>query len=469
MKPYICWVRTDSFYIPDIEIFVESAQPVYFPGQKDGWDSFWKQLRIYQFEKQACDSGGYTFTHANKKFTKDGKYLHEVVPKPKQQTASTSRVAAQAPPPGLYASDLPSIAPLSPSQVALHARLSQLEVTILELKEGLVRQAAREDPPLAKEKRLLIKEKRLLTREKRLSAREKRLSAREKRLSAREKRLSAREKRLAKEKRLEATEGSLLPRESRLLEEESQPMEVSEDEPAIPLEGDTPCSVDPRGSVGAAVDAEDRIAPPPQTDTSRGGNVQEGSLSHPVTRTMLDTARLARSIELPTTLQPSDFPLPTDSRPSSPYISGDPTIQELLQGSSASDDPAGSFLNNFGAFREPWWRDHPASTQTNQASAFAQTSSAHGSGDGFQQTHLSYGSIENGPNPMVQDHLGQHQNVGPPFDAQNSASTSAAAFADQVWVDSRNSNSPRASSGRLLYGGSQPVPLPQPRSPSWFW
>ncbi|KAG8919307.1 hypothetical protein FRC01_001350 [Tulasnella sp. 417] len=150
MNPYICWAGTDSFYIPEIENFVENALSVYFRGQKDGWNSFWKQLRNYQFEKRACDLGGYTFTHLNKKFSKDGKNLHEVVSKPKQPTASTPRVVAQAPTPGLHASYLPSIAPLSPSQAALHARLSQLELTILELKEGLVRTGSKGKPTCGK-------------------------------------------------------------------------------------------------------------------------------------------------------------------------------------------------------------------------------------------------------------------------------------------------------------------------------
>ncbi|KAG8914094.1 hypothetical protein FRC01_004228 [Tulasnella sp. 417] len=79
--------------------------------------------------------------------------------------------------------------------------------------------------------------------------------------------------------------------------------------------------------------------------------------------------------------------------------------------------------------------------------------------------------MENGPGSMDLNHLGeqQQQNVSFSTGPQNSTSASPASFAGQTSVPLRNSysNPPRASRGRARYGGSEPVPPPQPPENSW--
>ncbi|KIO26290.1 hypothetical protein M407DRAFT_24380 [Tulasnella calospora MUT 4182] len=109
---------------------------------------------------------------------------------------------------------------------------------------------------------------------------------------------------------------------------------------------------------------------------------------------------------------------------------------------------------------------HPAHPTNTIPRAEAQQTS----GGDFPQ-HLLYSWIENVPDHTDSNHFGLQQNVSPPIVSQNFASTSAAAFAGQppTLPQNSNPNSPRTSSRRALYGGSQPVPLPQPGSgPSWL-
>ncbi|KAG9051156.1 hypothetical protein FS837_011271 [Tulasnella sp. UAMH 9824] len=91
------------------------------------------------------------------------------------------------------------------------------------------------------------------------------------------------------------------------------------------------------------------------------------------------------------------------------------------------------------------------------------------SGEDPPQNIVLCGWMENGPNSIDFNVFDQQPNVAPPTGSQNSAPNPASAFADQMSVlpRSSNPNSPRPSGRRAFYGGSQPVPLPQPPAHGW--
>lgn len=160
----------------------------------------------------------------------------------------------------------------------------------------------------------------------------------------------------------------------------------------------------------------------------------------------------------------------THYEPSSKRLSNTPIIQTSQDNSSRSGmeptvntiDPAllqwppNQQPPSFASFPSPAHTLPPASSQQI-------------SGGGFPQDNLFYSRVENDPYPMGLDHFRQQPTATPPTGRPNPASTTAAAFAGQAPVPPRNSFSPGPSSGRLLYGGAQPVPPPQPRGSSWFW
>ncbi|KAG8914095.1 hypothetical protein FRC01_004229, partial [Tulasnella sp. 417] len=337
MEPYIKWDGPDVFSIPDIPKFEEHALRVYFRRMQDG-------------------SAQYKFSHQNKKFYR-GQYelLREVVPKSKHHTTFTPQVVVQAQPPTLSTPSFPGSPTPHSSQAYPDARLYRLENLVLELKEELARQAARENQLLAKEKWLLTREKRLLGREARVLAKEKRLAEKKKRLRAKEKRLLARESRPP---------------------EEFQPVELSEEEPAIIPEDDSPRPMDQTGSAGAALDEDsqmynagdsldvgDGIPTGPQIG---GRDVQEEGSSNLAMGTALDITQLPPSVKQPTPLEPPGSPSPTGTRPSSPSLYGGSTIQDLLP----------SWFNV--PFLGAWCQDPPTTTLGSQAPAFVQTSIAPG-------------------------------------------------------------------------------------------
>ncbi|KAG8952401.1 hypothetical protein FRC00_006785, partial [Tulasnella sp. 408] len=315
------------------------------------------------------------FAHWNRKFRQGCEdLLGEVVPRPKQHSASTPQVVVQAQTPIHTTPPFPASAPQPSGQVDLNARISHLESLFSQLTATCMQQSAKESRLLAKEKRLLAKEERLLSREKLLLTRETRLFKREKRLAA-------------KERQLDASQEGLLARE-RQLERELQPQEVASEQPAISTETGSSYHIDQTGLAGAAIDqdsdmcdgdkfhdAHDEITWNSETGTTYGSNVQD-PFSYRETETTFHTPDSAPFVGQPPHLQPPVSPLPT----SSSYANEQQDSTEHHPGSPELDDNlAAWYYSHFNPLCGIFWQNSSTTPPTSPPPVSAQAASGPGS------------------------------------------------------------------------------------------